>query len=272
MIGGTVDGYDSYEETVAGYSSDPIELGIAGRAMLYSSGTTGQPKGVLSTVEDTQIGESSPAAEIMLSLYQMNEDAIYLSPAPLYHSAPLTFCGMTLGVGGIVIIMDKFDAEESLSLIEKYKATHSQWVPTMLIRMLKLPEETRKKYDLSSMKLAIHAAAPCPVEVKEQMIEWWGPIFLEYYGGTEGSTMIMISSQEWLEHKGSVGKCYIGIIHIIDEEENEMPVGEPGLIFIEDGNPLNITKNLTKRLNPGHPKAGRLWEISVILMKTDICI
>lgn len=246
MIGGTVDGYASYEETVVRYPDDPVELGMAGRAMLYSSGTTGLPKGVLSTVEERPVGELGPSGDVMLALYQMNEDAVYLSPAPLYHSAPLVFCGMTLAVGGKVIIMERFDAEESLALIEKYQATHSQWVPTMFIRMLKLPEDVRSKYDVSSMKMAIHAAAPCPIEVKEQMIGWWGPVFLEYYGGTEGSTMVMISSPEWMEHKGSVGKCYIGKIHILDEEENEMPVGEAGLIYIEDGNTFEYHKEPEK--------------------------
>jgi len=246
MVGGTVDGYDSYEETMAKYPANPIPLGMSGRAMLYSSGTTGRPKGVLSTVEDTPVGEMSPSGEVFLSLYQMNEDVVYLSPAPLYHAAPLGFSMMTLGVGGTVIVMERFDAEESLALIDKYRATHSQWVPTMFIRMLKLPEEVRSKYDVSSMKIAIHAAAPCPIEVKEQMIQWWGPVFLEYYAGTEADSMIMISSQEWLEHKGSVGKCYIGKIHILDEEENEMPVEKPGGIYIEDGNPFEYHKELEK--------------------------
>ena len=242
MVGGTVTGYDAYEETIASYPPDPIPLGLSGQAMLYSSGTTGLPKGVLSTVAATPVGELGLTSQVMIQLYQMNEQSIYLSPAPLYHAAPLAFCALTLAVGGTVIVMERFDAEEALALIEKYKATHSQWVPTMFIRMLKLPEAIRNQYDVSSMKLAIHAAAPCPVEIKEQMIDWWGPVFLEYYAGTEANTMVMISSAEWLVHKGSVGKAYIGKIHVLDDEENELPPNHPGLIFIEDGNPFEYHK------------------------------
>ena len=246
MVGGTIEGYHSYEDTVMKYPSDPIQFGYSGRAMLYSSGTTGLPKGVLSTVEQTPVGELGPMGDLMVALYQLNEETVYLSPAPLYHAAPLTFCMMTLGVGGKVIVMEKFDAEGSLALIEKYKATHSQWVPTMFIRMLKLPEAARAKYDVTSMKMAIHAAAPCPVEIKEQMIKWWGPVFFEYYAGTEGNTMVMISSEEWLRHKGSVGKCYIGRIRILDDNREELPVGEAGLIYVEEGNSFEYHKEPEK--------------------------
>ena len=246
MVGGSIKGYDSYEDTVNRYAADPVELGNSGRSMLYSSGTTGLPKGVLSTVEATPVGELGDSGELFKAIYQMDQDSIYLSPAPLYHAAPLAFCMMTLTMGGQVIVMERFDAEQSLALIDKYKATHSQWVPTMFIRMLKLPDSVRSKYDVSSMKISIHAAAPCPIEIKEQMIDWWGPVFLEYYAGTEGNTMVMISSEEWLQHKGSVGKSYIGQIHILDDNEEELPVGESGLIYIEDGNTFEYHKEPKK--------------------------
>lgn len=248
MVGGEMDGFLFYEKEVSGYPKTPIPEGIEGRDMLYSSGTTGRPKGVVSTTEDMPFGEIHPSAQVIISLYDINENTVYLSPAPLYHAAPLRFCMLTLRVGGTVIVMEKYDSIEALSLIEKYKVTHSQWVPTMFIRMLKLPEEDRLRFDLSSHKIAIHAAAPCPVEVKEEMIKWWGPILFEYYGGTEGNSFIAITSEEWMTHKGSVGKCYVGKLHILDENENELPIGEIGTVYVEDGNTFEYHNDPEKTL------------------------
>lgn len=237
-VGGGIEGYRPYKETVADYPATPLPEGIEGRDMLYSSGTTGRPKGVRVDAQDLPFAQLHPATMKMIGLFGLNKETVYLSPAPLYHAAPLRWCMWTIRMGGTVIIMDHFDPEEALALIEKYKITHSQWVPTMFIRMLKLPDEVRRKYNLTSLKLAVHAAAPCPVPVKEQMIAWWGPILFEYYAGTEGNTFLAITSQEWLAHKGSVGRCYVGTIHILDENENEMPIGEPGGIYIENGVPF----------------------------------
>ncbi len=235
MVGGVVDGFDSYEEKTAGFPKTPIEDEAAGQDMLYSSGTTGRPKGIKVNYVDMPYGEIPDAGKLLIALYGFDENTVYLSPAPLYHSAPLRFCLLNLYAGGTVIVMDKFDAMASLAAIEKYKATHSQWVPTMFVRMIKLPEEDRKKYDVSSMKIAIHAAAPIPIPVKEQMIEWWGPVFFEYYAGTETNGLTQISSEEWLTHKGSVGRPLFGVLHIIDENGNELPPGEPGLVYFGDG-------------------------------------
>ena len=237
-VGGGIEGYRSYEETVAAYPTTPIPEDIEGRDMLYSSGTTGRPKGVVNAVQDFPFGEIHPAVATMIAVYGLNTETVYLSPAPLYHAAPLRFCMWTLRMGGTVVVMDHFDPEEALALIEKYRITTSQWVPTMFIRMLKLPEDVRKKYDVSSLKLAIHAAAPCPIPVKEQMIAWWGPIIFEYYAGTEANTFLAITSQEWLAHKGSVGRPFVGTLHILDDNENELPPGEPGGIYIADGVPF----------------------------------
>jgi long-chain acyl-CoA synthetase len=163
---------------------------------------------------------------------------IYLSPAPLYHSAPNAAVSLTLGVGGTVIVMEHFDPEQYLSLIPKYKVTHSQLVPTMFSRMLKLPAEVRNKYDRSTLEIAIHAAAPCPVQVKEQMIEWWGPIIHEYYGATEGLGFTACDSTQWLAHKGSVGKVMIGDLHILDENMQPLPKGTPGEIWFKTATPF----------------------------------
>jgi acyl-CoA synthetase (AMP-forming)/AMP-acid ligase II len=166
-------------------------------------------------------------------LYGGTADTIYLSPAPLYHAAPLGFTMGMLRLGATVIVMEHFDAERALALIEKERVTHSQWVPTMFVRMLKLPEENRARYDVSSLQYAIHAAAPCPVHVKEQMIGWWGPVIHEYYAGTEGNGFCVIDSAQWLEHKGSVGRPTNATVHILDEDFKELPPGEVGTIYFE---------------------------------------
>jgi acyl-CoA synthetase (AMP-forming)/AMP-acid ligase II len=234
-VDGAVGDFESYEDSVAGYPKTPIDDQMAGRDMLYSSGTTGMPKAVKLTYEPLPYGEIPEAGKSLISLYGFDENTVYLSPAPLYHAAPLRFTQMALYAGGTAIIMERFDALRSLALIEQYRVTHSQWVPTMFIRMLKLPEEQRLSFDVSSQKIAIHAAAPIPIPVKEQMIEWWGPVLFEYYAGTEGNGLTAITSEEWLSHKGSVGRSFVGTAHILDERGNELPPGEPGLIFFAGG-------------------------------------
>jgi long-chain acyl-CoA synthetase len=239
MMDGAIAGYESWEDAVGRQPITAIENESEGAAMLYSSGTTGQPKGVKHRLSGAAFGaQPSPIAMLFGMLYQGSEEMIYLSPAPMYHSAPLQFTMAVHRVGGTVIVMEHFDAEETLRLIEKYKVTHSQMVPTMFIRMLKLPEQSRRKYDHSSLKVVIHAAAPCPILVKEQMIAWWGPKIYEYYAGTEGNGFCAINSEEWLAHKGSVGRALIGKIHILDDNGNELPTGEAGTIFFEGGAPF----------------------------------
>ena len=235
MVNGTVEGYDAYEDKVSPYPVEPISDERTGDAMLYSSGTTGRPKGIKLTLEPMTYGELYDGAKMLIAVYGLTHEAVYLSPAPLYHAAPLRFVMLTLFMGGTAIIMEKFDALQSLQMIERYKATHSQWVPTMFIRMLKLPEEERKRFDVSSQKIAIHAAAPIPIQVKEQMIDWWGPILFEYYAATEGNGLCAITSEEWLQHKGSVGRAMFGTVKILDAEEKELTAGEVGTIYFAGG-------------------------------------
>ena len=235
MVGGTREGFESYEKKVYGYSVDPIPDQATGRDMLYSSGTTGRPKGVKAELEDIPYGELPAVTLGLILLFGFHEEAVYLSPAPLYHAAPLRFVLITIRSGGTAIIMDRFDALQCLELIEKYRVTHSQWVPTMFVRMLRLSEEERTRYDLSSHQVAIHAAAPISVQVKEQMIDWWGPILVEYYAGTEGNGLSAVNSRDWLAHKGTVGLPIIGIPHILDEQGKELPPGEVGTIYFSEG-------------------------------------
>ena len=254
MINGKNDGYESYEEARNAMPAQPIADETAGTDMLYSSGTTGRPKGIKHPLTGGPIDEAAGLIALTQLLYGMDANTIYLSPAPLYHAAPLRYNMAVQRHGGTCVVMDHFDPEQALQLIEKYKVTHSQWVPTMFVKMLKMPEAVRRKYDLSSHKCAIHAAAPCPIPVKEQMIDWWGPIINEYYAGSEGNGFCALNSQEWLAHKGSVGRPLMGIIHICDEDGNEVPVGEAGTIYFESETKFEYHNDPEKTKESQHPK------------------
>jgi acyl-CoA synthetase (AMP-forming)/AMP-acid ligase II len=240
MIDRAIDGYEPYEETVARYPAEPLGDGppedrVAGKDMLYSSGTTGRPKGVKPAFPDAPVSAPTSVTALGQILFTYRDDMVYLSPAPQYHAAPLRFTLAVQQVGGTAVVMEHFDPEDFLRLVQEHHVTHTQVVPTMFIRMLKLPEDVRAKYDTSSLEMCVHAAAPCPVAVKEQMIEWWGPVIHEYYAGTEGNGFVYTNSQDWLAHKGSVGKALVGALHIVDEEGNEVPVGEEGTIYFDGG-------------------------------------
>ena len=233
MVGSPIEGYDSYAETRDRFPAEPLAEEIEGTRMLYSSGTTGRPKGVRYKIPRQVVGAQPLEMGMMTAVWHMDESSVYLSPAPLYHSAPLFYCMSTMRLGGTAIVMEQFDPELALEYVERYRVTHSQWVPTMFVRMLKLPEAARTRHDLSSQKVAIHAAAPCSVEVKRQMIEWWGPIIDEYYAATEGMGATFINSADWLAHPGSVGKSMLAGIRILDDDGNEMPVGQVGTVWFE---------------------------------------
>lgn len=233
IVGGERAGFVDWHSTLAEQPSEPIADQSLGVPMLYSSGTTGKPKGVFRAPENIDLDAPHPL-KIAGAYYGFNTDTIYLSPAPLYHAAPLHYNTLNLIQGGTSVIMERFDPEQALALIERHKATHSQWVPVMFIRMLKLPEVVRSKYDVSSMQRAIHAAAPCPIDIKRQMIDWWGPVICEYYSSSEGVGFTLIDSEDWLNHPGSVGRPLTGIPKILDDNLQELPVGEVGQIYFAE--------------------------------------
>jgi acyl-CoA synthetase (AMP-forming)/AMP-acid ligase II len=224
-----------WAELIAGAPAALLPDAAEGAEMLYSSGTTGRPKGVRVSKPGAPLGTVSELFKRRVALHKVTPETVYLSTAPLYHSAPLRYNAMVHRCGGTSIVMRKFDAETSLRLIERHRITHSQWVPTMFVRLLRLPPEVRERYDLSSHRVAVHAAAPCPVEIKRQMLEWWGPIVYEYYSGTEGNGQTAISPDEWLAHPGSVGRPVLGEVHILDESGRELPPGETGLVYFAGG-------------------------------------
>jgi acyl-CoA synthetase (AMP-forming)/AMP-acid ligase II len=259
MLDGTIAGYASWEDALADQPTTPLEEErVEGRDMLYSSGTTGKPKGVEFPLPDAPLGTSDPLFLLSTALFGATADKVYLSPAPLYHAAPLRFCMAFHRVGATVVVMEHFDAAQALELIERYGVTHSQWVPTMFIRMLKLPEEVRTAHDLSSLEVAIHAAAPCPVAVKQQMIEWWGPVIHEYYAGTEGNGFVYCDSAAWLAHPGTVGRPLVGELHIVGESGDEVATGETGTVYFGGGADFAYHNDPDKTAS-AHDARGRGW-------------
>ncbi|WP_245607217.1 acyl-CoA synthetase [Pseudonocardia spinosispora] len=226
--------HEDYESALAEVPDGPLADQCEGDTMLYSSGTTGRPKGVKRPLALGPIG-SGFRLRAMFELMGYDESVVYLSPAPLYHAAPLGYTMAVHRVGGTVLVMRRFDAHNALRLIERFRVTHAQFVPTMFIRMIKLPTEVLAHADVSSLRSVVHAAAPCPVELKRRMIDWWGPILWEYYAGTEGNGSTLISSAEWLAHPGSVGRAVIGSVRILDPDGASVAVGETGTVYFADG-------------------------------------
>lgn len=246
MVGGTVDGFDSFEEMLARFPVTPIADETEGCVMLYSSGTTGYPKGIRTSNEPRPIGNPSRHDGGILRSFDIDKDSVYLSPAPLYHAAPLRFCMAMHRIGATAVVMEHFDPEQALRLIERHRVTISQWVPTMFIRMLKLPQAVRESYDVSSQRVVTHSAAPCPVAIKRQMIEWWGPVLIEYYGASEGHGGTQIDSEQWLAHPGSVGRTVYGSVHILNEQGLEVPAGDVGTVYFAGGATFEYHKSDAK--------------------------
>ncbi len=229
-----MDGWQLYPECVAAEPAAPIDDEIEGDLLQYSSGTTGRPKGIKRDLPHLPPAEV-PGMMSGLVAFWLDPGAVYISPAPLYHTAPSVW-SMTIQSAGITtVVMEKFDAEGCLDAIQRHRVTHGQFVPAMFVRMLKLPEAVRSSYDLSSMKRVMHAAAPCPVEIKKQMIDWWGPIVDEYYASSEAIGSTLITAEDWLAHPGSVGKPMMSALHILDEDGNELPPNQAGEIYFEGG-------------------------------------
>jgi long-chain acyl-CoA synthetase len=234
------------DDATSGFPATPIPDEAAGTAMLYSSGTTGRPKGIIRPLSEQPPSQQLPLFDFLQKLWRYREGLVYLSPAPLYHSAPQAAVNLVIRNGGTAIIMESYDPERYLQLVEQYKPTHSQLVPTMFSRMLKLPEAVRSRYDLSSLEVVIHAAAPCPVQVKEQMIDWWGPIIHEYYGATEGLGFAACDSAQWLAHRGTVGKVMLGDLHVLDEDMKPCPKGTSGTLWFKTATPFEYFNDPAK--------------------------
>lgn len=258
MVGGTAEGCEAFESVLDRFPATPIGNELEGCAMLYSSGTTGYPKGIKNPNPERPAGTPGLLELGIMGSFGMSDETVYLSPAPLYHAAPLRFCMAMHRLGATAVVMEHFDPEQALQLIERHKVTFSQWVPTMFIRMMKLPQAVRDKFDVSSQQVVAHSAAPCPVEIKQQMIEWWGPILAEYYGATEGHGGTQIDSREWLAHPGSVGRPTYGSVHIIGDDGIEVPTGEVGTVYFKGGAPFEYHKSDDKTAD------SRLGELSTV--------
>ena len=269
MLDGAIKGYRDFEETIGAYPAEPLAEEPAGGVMLYSSGTTGRPKGILRPLPEAAISEDAgPMRMLQSMLWEFDENTVYLSPAPLYHAAPLGFSASAQSLGGTVVYMPRFDAAQALRAIEEHGVTHSQWVPTMFSRMLKLDESERQRHDLSSHRVAIHAAAPCPPKVKQQMFDWWGPIIYEYYAGTEINGFTHAGPDEWLEHPGTVGRPIMGIIHICGDDGTELPTGETGVVYFETPTPpfeyLKDPEKTREAQHPEHPNWTTLGDVGYV--------
>jgi long-chain acyl-CoA synthetase len=254
-FGGEVAGYRSYSELLA-TAGPRLTDQPRGSEMLYSSGTTGRPKGIKPRLLPGQVDEpGDPLVALLKGVFKVTEDSVYLSPAPIYHTAPLKWCASVQALGGTVVLMERFEAEEALAAIERFRVTVTQMVPTMFVRMLQLSEPTRTAYDVSSMRLAVHAAAPCPPDVKDAMIAWWGPILAEYYGATEQHGTTVITTSEWRAKRGSVGKAAMGVLHICDDDGNELSAGEIGTIYFErEVAPFEYHNDPEKTAASRHPR------------------
>lgn len=245
---------ESYQALRGQHSTDALDNVTAGSDMMYTSGTIGQPKAVKVPLSSHSI-DTVDLVQMMYRNSGFDHNAIAFAPGPLYHATPLRTAMYTLTFGGTVVILDKFDPQQALAIIEKYQVSHSSWVPTHFVRLLKLSEQVRKQYDISSMRGVFHTAAPCSIEVKRAVIDWFGPIVTEYYGGTEANGGSVITSDEWLSHPGSVGRPSMGSVHVMDEDNwNELPVGAIGTLYFDGGREFSYHNDPDKSASVTSPQ------------------
>jgi long-chain acyl-CoA synthetase len=235
MIGGSSPRFESMEEMVQRFEPSPLDAEPQGAFMFYSSGTTGRPKGIVRPLSGNPFGSRTALDALLEGSFAVSPETVYLSTAPLYHAAPISWAMSVHRIGGTVVCMENFDALECLRLIETHQVTHVQFVPTMLVRLLKLSEAQRQSYDLRSLRVVVHAGGPCPVDVKERCIDWLGPIVYEYYAGSEAAGMTVIDTPQWLAHRGSVGRPVSGSVHILDDDGAELPPAVTGTVYFEQG-------------------------------------
>ncbi len=260
VAGGDATGFQPYDDALARWPVTPIADEAEGREMLYSSGTTGSPKGVRKALSAAPMGDPTATPVILAGNFArvgIGEDSVYLSPAPLYHSAPLVYSMAMHRLGATCVVMESFEPSNCLEAIERYRVTHAQFVPTMFTRMLALKDEEKSSHDLSSLQWVVHAAAPCPVPVKRQMLEWWGPIIHEYYAGTEDIGSTAIGPEEWLAHPGSVGRP-LNEVHIVgDDIEVDLPVGETGTVYFAGGREVEYHNDPEKTAHMANQQGWR---------------
>ncbi len=250
MLDHTLAGFSRWDVLCAKMPATPVGEQCAGASMLYSSGTTGRPKGILRDYPKTGIDSLSPVVlPVCQKMAGMQPDSVYLSPAPLYHSAPLATAMIATGLGATSVIMERFEERPYLHAIEQWKITHTQVVPTMFVRLLKLPQVVRDSFDVSSLCAAIHVAAPCPIKIKQQMIEWWGPILIEFYAGTEGNGVTASNTQQWIDHPGSVGKALIGEVLVLGDDKQPLPTGTIGDVYFNAGQKFSYHGDSVKTAN-----------------------
>jgi acyl-CoA synthetase (AMP-forming)/AMP-acid ligase II len=243
IAGDARDGFAALDDAIRSFSGCVQANERDGGAMPYSSGTTGRPKGILRALTGAPFGTRTGLEATLIAEYELDRDTVYLSPGPLYHSAPVAWTNAVQSVGGKVVVLSRFDAGDALEAIARHRVTHAQFVPTHFVRMLDLPIDRRAGHDLSSLKKVIHAAAPCPPRVKRAMIDWLGPIVYEYYSGSERCGFAAIDSREWLMRPGSVGTCRNGAMHILDDDGRELPPGEIGQVWFDQPVPFVYHKD-----------------------------